>query len=199
MSGIHFNGERVPFLFSVETYFKESSQSPLPGDLGVVRWDSQKTFLPKIVCFPGFAIFMLSYLHKKVKLNTAFILRITLVSAMGGLLFGYDWVVIGGAKPFYEQFFAIIDSSYLQGLAMSTVNLIFTLLAMRLVDNWGRRKLMLAGSSGLAGIYPVLGLFYFLEIRGIFVLSLVIAAIAVYAVSMAPVTWVSSPRFFRIK
>lgn len=30
------------------------------------------------------------------------------VSALGGLMFGYDWVVIGGAKPFYEAHFGIV-------------------------------------------------------------------------------------------
>jgi SP family arabinose:H+ symporter-like MFS transporter len=38
---------------------------------------------------------------------------------MGGLLFGYDWVVIGGAKPFYEPFFGITNDAFLQGWAMS--------------------------------------------------------------------------------
>ena len=42
-----------------------------------------------------------------------------MASALGGLLFGYDWVVIGGAKPFYEPFFGITDSTALQGWTMS--------------------------------------------------------------------------------
>ena len=54
-----------------------------------------------------------------VKLNWPFLLGITLVSAMGGLLFGYDWVVIGGAKPFYEPFFGISENPAMQGWAMS--------------------------------------------------------------------------------
>ncbi|MCK5066941.1 MAG: sugar porter family MFS transporter [Bacteroidales bacterium] len=55
-----------------------------------------------------------------MKLNLRYVLGISLVSALGGFLFGYDWVVIGGAKPFYERFFALVQSPGLQGLAMSS-------------------------------------------------------------------------------
>jgi len=54
------------------------------------------------------------------RINTKYILSISVVSALGGLLFGYDWVVIGGAKPFYEKFFDIAHSPTLQGWAMSS-------------------------------------------------------------------------------
>ena len=38
-----------------------------------------------------------------------FVYIVALVGALGGLLFGYDWVVIGGAKPFFERFFRLSD------------------------------------------------------------------------------------------
>ena len=67
------------------------------------------------------------------------------VSAMGGLLFGYDWVVIGGAKPFYELFFSISDNPFLQGLAMSTALvgcLVGAMVAGTAADRYGRKPLL---------------------------------------------------------
>ncbi|UCS93378.1 sugar porter family MFS transporter [Echinicola marina] len=77
-----------------------------------------------------------------------------------------------------------------------SVNLVFTLMAMRTVDNWGRKKLMLFGSGALAIIYFVLGLSYFLGWTGLPILVLVISAIAVYAMSLAPITWVVLSEIF---
>ena len=77
-----------------------------------------------------------------------------------------------------------------------TVNLVFTVLAMRMVDSWGRRKLMLLGSIGLAVIYFLLGGSYFFEVKGIAILVLVMLAIATYAMTLAPVTWVVLSEIF---
>ena len=76
------------------------------------------------------------------------------------------------------------------------INLIFTLVAMITVDNWGRRKLMLLGSIGLATVYAILGGTYYFGFSGLPVLVLVVMAIAVYAMSLAPVTWVVLSEIF---
>ena len=77
-----------------------------------------------------------------------------------------------------------------------SVNLVFTLVAMKTVDNWGRRKLMLFGALGLAVVYAILGATYYFGFSGWPVLVLVIAAIAIYAMSLAPVTWVVLSEIF---
>ncbi|QKJ85788.1 MFS transporter [Paramixta manurensis] len=75
------------------------------------------------------------------ELNMYYVWTICLVAACGGLLFGYDWVVIGGAKPFYEAYFGITDPA-LSGWAMSSalVGCVFgALISGLLADRFGRK------------------------------------------------------------
>ena len=83
--------------------------------------------------------------HKK-----SYLLLITFVSAMGGLLFGYDWVVIGGAKIFYEPFFGLEGSAALRGWAMSSALigcLVGALLAGLWSDRYGRKKMLIIAAA----------------------------------------------------
>ncbi|HPZ82356.1 MAG TPA: MFS transporter, partial [Thermogutta sp.] len=59
-------------------------------------------------------------LGHRPRYNMVLLWAVCLVAAMGGFLFGYDWVVIGGAKPFYEPYFAIPPKTFWQGWAQSS-------------------------------------------------------------------------------
>ena len=70
------------------------------------------------------------------------------VAALGGLLFGYDWVVIGGARQFYEVYFHL-TSPTLVGWANSCALLgclIGTLAAGYFAQRLGRKKILLAAA-----------------------------------------------------
>ena len=76
------------------------------------------------------------------------------------------------------------------------VNVVFTVLALATIDRFGRRFLMLIGVTGLTLIYAILGELYRCHVHGVPMLVLVLAAIACYAMSMAPVTWVVISEIF---
>ena len=73
---------------------------------------------------------------------------------------------------------------------------IFTFVAIYTVERLGRRALMLLGAGGLAGIYLVLGTCYFFQVSGFFMVVLVVLAIACYAMSLGPITWVLLAEIF---
>ena len=84
------------------------------------------------------------------EMNARYVWAVSLAGALGGLLFGYDWVVIGGAKPFYEVFFHLGQAPE-QGWAMSCALvgcLLGALVAGGLSDQLGRKPLLLASAVG---------------------------------------------------
>ena len=75
-------------------------------------------------------------------------------------------------------------------------NVIFTILAMFVVDRWGRKALTLIGSFGLAVIYTFMGAAYYFHITGVVLLIIVVMAIACYAMTLATVMWVIISEIF---
>lgn len=89
--------------------------------------------------------------------QTIYVWGIAIAAALGGLLFGYDWVVIGGARQFYEIYFHL-TSPNLVGWANSCALvgcLLGSLAAGVLADRYGRRRSLLAAAI-LFGISSVL-------------------------------------------
>ena len=77
--------------------------------------------------------------------NASYIWAISFVAALGGLLFGYDWVVIGGAKPFFERYFELNDAAA-SGWANSCALigcLVGALGTGILSDKFGRKRLLI--------------------------------------------------------
>jgi MFS transporter, SP family, xylose:H+ symportor len=80
--------------------------------------------------------------------HSLYIWGIAVIAALGGLLFGYDWVVIGGARQFYEVYFHL-TSAAIVGWANSCALvgcLLGSLAAGTLADRYGRRRILLAAA-----------------------------------------------------
>ncbi len=84
----------------------------------------------------------------KAQSNLSYVWLISIVAAMGGLLFGWDWVVIGGAKPFFQRYFALTSEAQI-GWANSCALigcLVGALAAGALSDQFGRKRLLIVAA-----------------------------------------------------
>jgi len=126
--------------------------------------------------------------------NMGFIWAISLAAALGGLLFGYDWVVIGGAKPFFERFFGLTEASQ-KGWANSCALvgcLLGALIAGGLSDRYGRKRLLLfaallfAGTSIGNGLAQNFSVFVFWRILGGVAIGLASNLSPMYIAEVAP-------------
>ncbi len=123
-----------------------------------------------------------------------FLLLVCLVAAMGGFLFGYDWVVVGGAKPFYEPYFGL-TSPHMKGWGTSSalVGCIFgAVFCFLTADKYGRRRLLIF--SGFLFAVSALGTAFSAEfwqynlfrIAGGFAIGIALNLSPMYIAEMSP-------------
>ena len=105
-------------------------------------------------------------------------------------------IIFNYAEELYRQAGYGINGALLNIMITGTVNLVCTIAAMGCVDRFGRRTLLVWGCAGIALAHALLGVAYATGLGGIFVLTLTLAAIGCYAMSLAPVTWVVISEIF---
>ena len=105
-------------------------------------------------------------------------------------------VIFNYAEDIYRSAGYGISGILFNIVITGTINLVFTLLALGLVDRVGRRALMLFGALGIGISHTLLGFTYRAGIQGLPILLLTLCTIGFYAVSLAPVTWVLISELF---
>jgi len=111
-----------------------------------------------------------------------------------------QWCGINVIFNYAQQVFAAagyqISGILFNIVITGAVNMIFTLVAIATIDRYGRRFLLLGGITSLVVIYVSLGALYRAHLQGLPILILVLAGIALYSMSLGPVTWVVIAELF---
>lgn len=105
-------------------------------------------------------------------------------------------VVFNYTSTIFETVGADLDRQLFETVAIGIVNLIFTIVAMWQVDKLGRKPLMLFGALGLTVLYVIIALLLQNGASAGILSLFVLLAIATYATSLAPVTWVLIAEIF---
>ncbi len=138
---------------------------------------------------------------EKVDFKTLFKPAYGLILVIGIFLAIFQqWCGINTVFNYAEEIFTAagygVSDTLFNIVITGSVNLVFTLVAMFTVDKWGRKKLMVMGSIGLGLDYILLGSAFYFQLQGVAVLILVVTAIAIYAMSLAPIVWVILSEIF---
>lgn len=141
-------------------------------------------------------------------------IKLTMVQH-SGKLFSFGWMIIfiGIALSVFQQFVGInvvlyyapeifksidpnTDGALLLTIVVGIVNFLFTIVAIKTVDKYGRKPLMIIGALGMCVAMLSLGFVFFSGATGYLALACMILYVASFAVSWGPVTWVLLSEIF---
>lgn len=128
--------------------------------------------------------------------NMKFIMLVSMVAALGGLLFGFDTAIISGTIPYIRKYFALDE--YMLGWSVSSILIgcaVGAMIAGKLADKYGRRFTLIVCAvlfalSGIgAGLSHELGVFIFFRLVGGLGVGAAAMVSPMYIAEMAPAQW----------
>jgi len=100
------------------------------------------------------------------------------------------------APEIFKKMGTATDAALLQTVVVGAVNMLFTIIALRTVDRWGRKPLLLVGASGMGLALTALGLAAYFGRTEVWTLVFILGYIACFALSVGPVVWVVLSEIF---
>ena len=100
------------------------------------------------------------------------------------------------APRIFESMGAAKDASMLQTIVMGLVNVVFTVVAIATVDKWGRKPLLIVGSTGMAIGMLAISIMSFYNIISIWTLVFIVLFTASFMMSWGPICWVYISELF---
>lgn len=100
------------------------------------------------------------------------------------------------APEIFKSLGSSTDVSLLETSILGVVNLIFTLLAIKLVDKMGRKPLLFIGSLGMTVALAAVGLFIYFDALGNWVLPFLLLFMVLFSISWGPIVWVLLSEIF---
>jgi sugar porter (SP) family MFS transporter len=125
--------------------------------------------------------------------------RIGYVVLLGTLLAAFQQItginaVVNYAPAIFQKTGVGTDTALLQSIIVGFVNFLFTIVAVRLVDSSGRKTLLTWGAAGMTISLVYLSIAF--NASGLGVLISLLAYIAFFAASLAPVMWVVTSEIY---
>ncbi|MEM6718066.1 MAG: D-xylose transporter XylE [Bacteroidota bacterium] len=137
------------------------------------------------------------------------------VAKSSGKLLSFGWliIIIGVVLSIFQQFVGInvvlyyapeifkkmdmnTNASLFFTIIVGIANFLFTIIAIKTVDKYGRKPLMIIGALGMAIAMFALGFVFFAEATGYLALTCMMLYVACFALSWGPVTWVLLSEIF---
>jgi SP family arabinose:H+ symporter-like MFS transporter len=125
-------------------------------------------------------------------------LVIAIVLAVAGQITGINTVLYYGSILISEHFAGQTSGSALTAnIIIGLTNFVGTLVALRCMDRWGRRTMLLSASAGMA--FSLILFAVVLQIHGVspkLILACILAYVAFFAFAMGPIPWVVISEIF---